>query len=160
MGACELSMDWIPLEIPGYIDYKDGYKYQLARAYQLPTPILPPEDIVAEWYRLTKAGVLLIKAGYAWDGASGPTYDSDSSMRGSLVHDVLCQMMREGQLDYNTYSEAVHQFFHDLCVEDDMMQFRAWIWHRAVVFANGGHPDHEDPNPVVRSPKRKRKEEV
>jgi hypothetical protein len=44
---------------------------------------------------LSADGVLTIKAGYRWDGASGPTFDTPSTMFASLVHDALYQLMRE-----------------------------------------------------------------
>jgi hypothetical protein len=37
--------------------------------------------------------------GYAWNGPSGPTLDTRNFMRGSLVHDALYQLMREGRMD-------------------------------------------------------------
>ena len=44
-------------------------------------------------------GVLTIRAGYCWDGPSGPTVDSIGTMRASLIHDVLYQAIREGYLE-------------------------------------------------------------
>ena len=44
---------------------------------------------------LNESGCLQIAAGYAWDGASGPTIDTRNSMIASLVHDALYQLIRE-----------------------------------------------------------------
>ncbi len=132
--------------------YKCGYKYQLAEDYVVRTPLRPPGNIVAKWFILTMAGVLWIRAGYAWDGASGPTFDTNSSMRPSLIHDVFCQMMRERLLDYVMFSKEVHALFYQHCIEDGMWPVRAKIWHAGVVIGRGGNPDQEDDNPVVWSP--------
>jgi len=62
---------------------------------------LPRRQSVATgmgWVHLTSDGRLTIQRGYCWDGASGPTLDTASTMRASLVHDALYQLLREGQL--------------------------------------------------------------
>ena len=71
--------------------YKKGYKYQLVEKYTLEVPINPDSDIASPsgYIQLTVEGALTIEKGYAWDGPSGPTFDSLNFMRDSLVHDVL-----------------------------------------------------------------------
>ena len=83
------------------IAYKKGYKYQLTEAYTVDILIHPDADIHSNsgYIDLTAEGTLTIKKGYAWDGPSGPTVDTRNFMRGSLVHDALYQLMREGALD-------------------------------------------------------------
>ena len=76
-------------------------------------------------------GHLTIFAGYAWDGASGPTYDSKSSMRASLVHDAGYQLIRLGMLPHDTRKQW-DELFHRICVEDGMWKPRAWLWFNAV----------------------------
>ena len=134
------------------IYYREGYKYQLALPYVVQTPIKPWRRIEHEFFALTQEGLLTIKAGYAWDGASGPTIDTKSSMRAALVHDCFCQLLRNRDLDYDSQAAAVHQFFYDLLREDGMWAWRAKLWHAAVVLARGGHPDNEDSNPLMHAP--------
>jgi hypothetical protein len=134
------------------IRYREGYKYQLAADYSLLTPVLPPAEISHEFFTLGADGQLTIRAGYAWDGASGPTIDTKSSMRPSLVHDCFCQLLQARLLDYDLYAEHIHKFFHELCLEDGMWSWRAKIWHWAVMAAKGGHPDNQDDNPVLEAP--------
>lgn len=134
------------------IRYRAGYKYQLAEDYTVRVPILPPEDVITDWYALTASGVLLVKKGYAWDGASGPTFDTKSSMRPSLIHDVFCQMMRARLLDYDRWHDAVNALFKAHCIEDGMWRWRAALWHAAVEFANSGHPDQGEANPIQEAP--------
>lgn len=129
------------------ICYREGYKYQLARPYEVLTPIKPDNRIEHEFFALEPDGRISIEAGYAWDGASGPTFDTSASMRPSLVHDCFCQMMRACELDYDRYSPAVHELFRAMCIEDGMWPWRAKIWHWGVIVGRGGHPDNEDDNP-------------
>jgi hypothetical protein len=118
------------------IFYRSGYKYQLAEEYRVNVVIRPPLDtlgvsaplrkkIETDFIDLDEEGVLTMKAGYAWDGPSGPTIDTKSFMRGSLVHDALYQLMRNGYLPSSCREDA-DQELHRICREDGMTQFRAW----------------------------------
>ena len=49
-------------------------------------------------FHLYRTGRLIVLRGYAWDGPSGPTIDTKTFMRASVVHDVLYQLLREGKL--------------------------------------------------------------
>lgn len=134
------------------IYYRAGYKYQLAQDYTCMTPIKPPDAIKHEFFALYKNGRLWVKKGYAYDGASGPTFDTKSSMRPSLVHDVFCQMMRSKLLDYDRWQDTVNLLFRQQCIEDGMWAWRAAIWYSAVEFANAGHPDQGEAYPVQEAP--------
>ena len=79
------------------IRYRAGYKYQLAETYVARVPILGYAG-ETPWLSLDAEGMLTIRAGYAWDGPSGPTLDTASMMRGSLIHDALYQLLRLGHL--------------------------------------------------------------
>lgn len=118
------------------IAYRKGYKYQLAKNYQT-TLQITGESIVDAFYTLDIRGELSIKCGYAWDGPSGPTFDTPSSMRGSLVHDVLYQMIRQGQLDSSLRSLADKELYR-IVVEDKMWKWRADKWLRALREFGGG----------------------
>jgi len=113
------------------ITYKGGYKYQLQDEYVIQIAITVPKDIKTKYLELTTDGVLTIKKGYAWDGASGPTIDTKSSMRGSLVHDALYQLMRE-RLITSEYRLKADDYLHDICTEDGMINVRADYWRLAV----------------------------
>lgn len=112
------------------IRYRDGYKYQIAETYQHLTDIFGFE-IDAEFITLNKTGLLTIKRGYAWNGASGPTIDSKCSMRGSLVHDALYQLMGIDHrlIPFRLYAD---ELLHDICREDGMTAVRSWLWKKAV----------------------------
>ena len=99
------------------IKYRDGYKYQLAEDYQIQTTIYPKGDIITEYISLTMQGLLTVKEGYSWDGASGPTIDTKSSMRAGLVHDALYQLMRQ-ELISQTCRKIADEMLRDIMLED------------------------------------------
>lgn len=106
-----------------------GYKYELMQAYtHIINATLPPN--VGNEYVSTGVN-LYISAGYAWDGASGPTWDDKTNMRASLVHDALYQLMREGLLD-RKYRKYADELLRDMCIQDGMGKFRAAYYYRAV----------------------------
>ncbi len=107
-----------------------GFKYQLVKEFAYKTQITG-HDITTDYIRLDKSGVLKIKKGYCWDGPSGPTRDTPSSMRASLVHDALYQLIRMGKLGVSD-RVAADQALYTLCLVDGMWRWRAWLWYRAV----------------------------
>jgi hypothetical protein len=113
------------------IKYKSGYKYQLHADYAVKVSIKPPKNIPHHFLNLSKDGVLLIRKGYAWDGASGITIDTPNSMRASLVHDALYQLMRMKLLSQNRRLTADKEFKRIL-LKDGMSGWRAGIWYKAV----------------------------
>jgi len=116
---------------PGLIKYYDGYKYQLAADYTLLVPIDAEKDGDTGLIRLTTYGELTIRKGYAWDGPSGPTFDSACGMRGSLIHDALYQLMREEKIGMHN-RPAADELVYRILLEDGMWKWRAWLWRRGV----------------------------
>jgi hypothetical protein len=134
------------------IAYNGGYKYQLKKTYTVAISIKPSTAIDTEYLYLDTEGNLTIKKGYAWDGPSGPTIDTLSFMRGSLVHDALYQLMREECLDHNANREAADRILQSLCKEDGMWSVRAWwVYHAVRLFANPA-ADPADNRPVTLAP--------
>ena len=114
------------------IKFRKGYKYQLAETYCISTSICPVLAVDTEFIALTLEGRLTIRIGYAWDGASGPALDTPSSMRASLVHDALYQLMRQRLLDEARQRQAADDLFRQICLEDGMNRFRADYFHYFV----------------------------
>jgi hypothetical protein len=118
------------MESGGQIKYGKGYKYQLREDWWVKTPIAnqaarcEDPDSDRPWIKLDTSGRLTIRAGYCWDGPSGPTFDTPDFMRGSLAHDALYQLMRAGHLAQDA-RKAADQLLYDLCREDGMWWFRA-----------------------------------
>jgi len=133
------------------IVYCDGFKYQLLENYSCKTPVTGTE-IVDREFHLHEDGLLEIYAGFAWDGASGPTFDTKSSMRPSLVHDVFCVCMRDGRLSYSDWQDTVNEFFRVQCIEDGMWEWRANLWHAAVEFADAGNPNQGPDRKKLKAP--------
>lgn len=130
------------------IAYRDGYKYQLAHSYE---HRLTLQGFLVQdtYYALRPDGLLLIAAGYAWDGPSGPTFDTKTFMRGSLVHDVLYQMIGAGQLPVSVKDYA-DRVLAEICREDGMSTLRAaWVYRAVHLFGPGGG---SAPNPVQWAP--------
>ncbi len=74
-------------------------------------------------------GNLIIRKGYSWDGPSGPTIDTKNFMRGSLIHDALYQLMREGVLPQQL-RKKVDNILQEVCIKDGMSKVRAWwVYH-------------------------------
>lgn len=115
----------------GNIRYKSGFKYQLTSPYSIKLLVNPKTTVKSKYISLTKTGTLTIREGYAWDGASGPTYDSKNSMRGGLVHDAIYQLMRMGDLP-QAYRTHADKELYRLCREDGMSWIRARLWYRFV----------------------------
>lgn len=143
-GSCKTS--------GGRISYKGGYKYQLQTPYIVETNIFPPVDVVLEYVTIRENGTLTVQEGYAWDGPSGPAIPTLTFMRGSLVHDALYQLMRDGGLDRSVYREQADQLLRTICLEDGMWRFRAWyVFHGVRLF---GDPSADPANrqPTIYAP--------
>ena len=107
------------------------YKYFLDRPYEIYIEIKPDNGVVTPYIELSSEGRLTVKSPYAWDGPSGPTIDTKSFMRGSLVHDALYQLMREREIDLK-HREYADDLLRKLCLKDGMNKFRAWYVHKLV----------------------------
>lgn len=120
-----------------------GWKYELLYAHVVALPrVLWATDRSYETdYLHLRGRDLFIKARYAWDGASGPTFDTSSTMRASLVHDALVQLTRLGALPPSA-KNAIDNYFVVLCRRDGMGAFRAWLWRQGVRMWRVGRPVH------------------
>jgi len=74
---------------------------------------------------------IIVKSGYAWDGASGFTIDTKNSIRASLIHDVFYQCLREEILPLSL-KEYADSLFKKILIQDGMNKIRANIWYIAV----------------------------
>ncbi len=131
------------------IYYKEGYEYVLTRDFLVQTPIIPDYLITRRLFTLYPSGLLEVYAGFAWDGATGVP-DFKSTLEAAMVHDVFCQLMNEGTLDYDKYSLQVHNFFGKMCKEGGF--WLSGLWVAGVVAAKGGHPSHLNDNPELTAP--------
>ena len=134
------------------IFYKSGYKYQLTHPAVFYTKIKPETTIQTEYLRLTTNGVLFIKAGYAWNGPSGPTIDTPNFMPSSLMHDVMYQLFRMELLDVDRWRKVVDQELRRISLEDGMNRVRAWYIYHSVRLGAHKAAQPESRHQVHRAP--------
>jgi hypothetical protein len=106
-----------------------NWKYELLETEVTAVPHLRG-NAATEYFLLSK-GFLYIYPHYAWDGPSGPTVDTKTFMRGSLVHDAICQLCEQGLID-KKYRKVGDELLRKICLEDGMSKFRAWYVYNAV----------------------------
>lgn len=137
-----------------------NYKYQLAKDYSISTKVKPSATITIPrgnddfYVQLQKDGNLTVKPGYAWDGASGPTIDTSSVMRASLVHDALYQCMRYSpdKLSGEKDRKLADKLFHKICRKDKMGWFRAQYFYWAVRWFGRSSASPKKKKDVVTAP--------
>ncbi len=105
-------------------------KYVLVAPFIAKTKVKPKKVVTADHIRLLPSGHLFIETFYEWDGPSGPTFDTDNFMDGSLVHDALYDLMRQRLLKpiivyrWKADKELIRQ-----CKKDGMFIFRRmYVW--------------------------------
>lgn len=114
-----------------YIEYREGYKYQLASDYTVQTDIIPGHWINTEYIQLSPIGYLTVNNGYAWDGASSVAIDTPNIMRGSLCHDGFYQLLRQGMLGQE-WRKTADLEMQKICLQDEMSRLRAWWIYKAL----------------------------
>lgn len=124
--------------------YKSGYNYQLVENESFQTSFRPAEEIVTDYITLSKAGLLTVFKGYAWDGVSGPVIDTDKNMHAGLCHDALYQLMRMGLLSWKLWREADAEF----AVQMELYgacEIGTWVCMKGLEIAGGkyAHPDNK-----------------
>jgi hypothetical protein len=129
------------------------YKYQLMKDYTIQTDLKPEKKIRAKltgFLSISPDGRLFIGKYYAWDGPSGPTIDTRDFMRGSLVHDALYQLMREGVLDHKRHRKRADEILREICREDGMCAVRArYVYHALRIFAGSCARPRKEPKPDI-----------
>lgn len=134
--------------------YKGNYKYQLNDNYVSCIGITPDNPVSIKGYiELSKKGKITICKSYAWDGPSGPTIDTPNFMRGSLVHDALYQLMRQGKLCPDKYRDKADRLLQKMCKEDGMSKIRAWWVYQGVRFGGGPGADPANKRKLKKAPK-------
>jgi len=131
-----------------------GYKYILHEDMQRDIQIF--EDAENDYISL-HLGRLIIKATYAWDGSSIPLkkyipfWNFDKyCLIASLVHDALCQLMREDLLP-KSYKPTADLIYRDMCVGGGMSYRgadRRYKWLRR--FGDAGIKKRENPRGQIK----------
>lgn len=131
-----------------------GNCFQLVEPYRFETSIGPDAPVTMPFIHLDQFGQGVLSPGFAWDGASGPVFQTKSILRAALGHDAKYRLMREGLIDPDKWrSVADKEFYKDLRA-DGVPMLRADTFYVAVRQwgadnATGGNPieiapDNED----------------
>ena len=101
-----------------------NWKYELLERMKVRVTI--KETVLTDYITLTPFE-LIVGNRYAWDGPSGPTFDTPTNMRASLFHDALCQLIGEGLLDkkYRKYADELlrtHMLEDQILYADGLLQ--------------------------------------
>ena len=115
------------------------FHYQLVEPETFQLKYIHPREDIETWYcTLTKDGKLTGKIGWAWDGASGPTWDTKNTIRASCCHDLLAKLMRDKLLPHYLWTFA-DQEFDAILEEDGMWKFRRSYWIGGLSLAHGSY---------------------
>lgn len=138
------------------IEYSEGFKYQLRKTCVITIPALRMYAglVSTRFITIGKGGRVVIKVGYAWDGASGPTIDTLSSMRCSLVHDVLYQLMRMGMIHEN-FRGMADELLCEIGQKDKMWVWRVHAWHKILEWAGKSSATKGNVKKIIKAPKLK-----
>ena len=84
-------------------------------------------------YASLKDGILSVKRGYAWDGASGPIINTRDTLVASLVHDVLYQAMRLNLIKSSKENRQIaDKNFFEILKMNGVNSIRRKVWYFAV----------------------------
>jgi len=120
-------------KIPFKTKYKSGYKYQSYEdeTLQLTFKLSIVKPIITDFITISPDGQITIRKYYAWDGCSGPTWDTKSTMRGGKFHDALYQLLRMGLLSPDLRDE-IDEFFYQILIADECWKIRAKYYYQGV----------------------------
>jgi hypothetical protein len=113
--------------------FKVGLKEALRPATRVGLQTRELQDIVT--YD-PESDLCTIRSGFCWDGPSGPTIDTVTSLRPSLTHDALYQLMRLGHLSPKCRQRA-DELYRDLLIENGVSTLRAYTHYYTLRLAGG-----------------------
>lgn len=120
-------------ELPrdGWKFTRRGWKYETTEDLMVYVDIYPEAGrgcAFDKWIELTGEGKLTIKKGYAWDGPSGPTWDSPETLLASLIHDAGYQLTRERKIAI-AWRKAWDLELLRFGLSEGMAPWRVRIWY-------------------------------
>ena len=112
-----------------YSKYK--YKFKVEENFSIELPFKIPDFVHS--YASLKDGILSVKRGYAWDGASGPIINTRDTLVASLVHDVLYQAMRLNLIKSSKENRQIaDKNFFEILKMNGVNSIRRKVWYLAV----------------------------
>ena len=136
-------------EVPAPLLYRAHYKYRFEREFRVRLPkkaqplcdwsfIIPSIDGGPPWVQLRTDRWMIFRAGYCYDGPSGPTKDSPCSMGPAAFHDGCYQGARLSKLPQDEdLRELCDDVFKDYLIHDGMSDERAELWYQGVQLGAG-----------------------
>jgi len=121
----------------GRILYAAGYKYQMRMNAVAESRIRPGKLINHEYFSISVDGVILVRRGYAWDGASFIAIDDPGTIYASVFHDAGYQAIRLQLLD-PVWRKELDRMYESLCIEGRVNPARAKA-HYAALRIGGGY---------------------
>lgn len=119
------------VELKDSLFFTSGYKHQVKHDFTVHIhELLVYGEVKYDFIHL-KDGYLTAKAGFGWDGASGPTYDTKSTRRGVLLHDIIYRLIRQRLLPPEVKLLA-DKIMHFVMIKDGMWEWRANGWYKSV----------------------------
>jgi hypothetical protein len=128
-------------------DYTIGLSEYFLDAEKLPETSIGDADLFYSWAQslppcewdfisLESGGILTIKQGYRWDGASNPIdIDGQHSFRSSIIHDALYDLMRMGYLNHDV-GLGIDAGYYNRKMTD--------MLHYMIAIEDGDHPTGVD----------------
>lgn len=133
------------------VHYRGGYKYVSAKAHRHQLMYLRDLPDCEGEFAAIQGGVLYINLYYAWDGCSGPTWDTDSNTRAGFIHDALYQMIRLGLIPAYRRGDCDKEF-REICRQDGMYAFRRAAYYGGVHAFGGSSAIVGNVKPVLIAP--------
>jgi hypothetical protein len=128
---------------------KGDYKYRLDSPIKVFTDI-KGIDVSYRNIHLSSNGELLLDEGYLWNGASGPTLDTEETHLPSAVHDAIYRLISLGIIN-KKYRKHADELFYKLMLKEvdriikekqgskyllflikKALQARAYMWYKSV----------------------------
>lgn len=109
-----------------YIDI-EKYKYMLAEDVEYQSEIRPPAGFATEQFGMDANGLITVRKGFMWDGASGPALDTDTVMPASMFHDVLYRSIRMGLLPMEPFRKQADILYRDMAIADGASRVRMYL---------------------------------
>ena len=110
---------------------KYTYKFKVEENFSIELPFKIPDFVHP--YASLKDGILSVKRGYAWDGASGPIINTRDTLVARLVHDVLYQAMRLNLIKSSKENRQIaDKNFFEILKMNGVNSIRRKVWYFAV----------------------------
>ena len=109
----------------------EDYSLDFAEEYVMSLHENPDHQPSAESRYIITANSLTAFRGFQWDEATGPAFQPKSSIRATLVHDVMCAAIAKGVLHKPSRTNA-DLIFREILKADGMSKPRAHLWYAMV----------------------------